>query len=61
MIDFGGLGDLLGGAGDVIQDPLASIEGVLPVDGLTDAVSGITDQISEAGSGATDSVGSLLP
>lgn len=68
MFDFGGLGDLLGGASDIIQDPMASIEEVIPVDGMadaasgvTDAASGATDQVAEAGSGITDSISSLLP
>lgn len=68
MIDFGNIGDFLGGAGDIIQDPLASLQEVVPTDGITDAASGVTDaatgvtdQVTEAGSGITDSISSLLP
>lgn len=68
MFDLGSLSDLAGGAGDVIQDTLASAEEVLPVDsiaaaanGVTDIATRMTDQISEAGSGIADSISSLLP
>ena len=61
MFDLGSIGDLLGAAGDVIQDPMASIEEVVPVDGVTDVVSGATDQITDMGSGVSDSISSILP
>ena len=68
MFDLGSIGDMLGSAGDVIQDPMASIEGALPVDGIadaassvTDVASGVTDQVTDVGSGLTDSISSLLP
>lgn len=61
MFDFGGLGDLLGGASDIIQDPLASVEEVIPVDGITDVVTNATDQVTDAGSGIGESISSLLP
>lgn len=68
MFDLGSIGDLVGGASDALQDPMASIEEALPVDGVadaassvTDVASGVTDQITDAGSGITDSISSLLP
>lgn len=61
MIDFGGLTDLLGGAGDIIQEPMASIQDSLPINDITDTATGAADQISEAGSGISDSISSLLP
>jgi hypothetical protein len=61
MFDLGSIGDLLGGAGDVMQDSMASIEEVVPVDGVTDVVSGATDQITDMGSGVSDSISSILP
>ena len=61
MFDIGSIGDLLGAAGDVIQDPIASIEEVVPVDGVTDVVSGATDQITDMGSGVSDTINSILP